>query len=340
MIKPLNRSLETEIQKRIDEKTKPLGSLGQLEHLAKQIALIQGTLNPKLNMPSLILFAGDHGLVDEGISPYPQQVTVEMLKNFVAGGAAINCFARQHDLDLSLIDCGTKIAFSHPQVIPARQGPGTKNSLKGPAMTNEQLKSAVEHGRKLVLARKKVGSNVIGFGEMGIGNSSAAALITSRLCDVPLEACVGRGTGCDDRQLRQKSQVLRAVLENHSTAQSPLEVMQAFGGFEMATALGAILAAAEEGILILMDGFIMSAVGLAAVTLQPHVLEYMVFCHRSASPGHRIILETLGVEPVLDLSMRLGEGTGIAVAYPLLESAVCFLNSMASFKEAEVSRSL
>ena len=336
-IQPCSHEMIPEIMAKINAKTKPLGSLGTLEELAQKIALIRGKTPLDLPNPRLILFAGDHGLADEGVSPYPKNVTFEMVRNFVNKGAAINVFANQHGIKLDIVDTGVITPSPWEEVIDYRLGEGTSNSLKGPAMTEEQFEKAIANGSEIVEKAFQEGCRAIGFGEMGIGNSSAAALITSMICDASLSQCVGRGTGCNDQQLLHKAHVLNQVRIKHSDAKTPQEIMRRVGGFEMATALGAMLKAAELKMVTLIDGFIMGSVALCAAKWESHSLEYMIFCHHSASPGHDKILEELNVKPVLDLKMRLGEGSGVAVCWPILESACRFFNEMASFAEAEVS---
>lgn len=336
-IKSIDMSQKDEVWQRINQKTKPIGSLGLLEKLAAQIAFIQGRKKLSLAKPRIILFAGDHGLAKEAISPYPQSVTVEMLRNFMGEGAAINVFARQHSISLDIVDCGVKGAVDLEGIINCRLGSGTRNSLKEPALSEAQLDQGIKNGSRLVLSAFENGCKAIGFGEMGIGNSSAAALLTSSILGVPLREVVGRGTGCNDRQLAQKTEILEKVLARTGPITDPWDAMREFGGFELATALGSLLKAASLGMVTVIDGFIMSAVALCAIRLYPPCQGYFIFSHKSASPGHRIIWESLAVDPILDFEMRLGEGSGVAVAWPILESAVRFYNEMSSFAEAEVS---
>jgi nicotinate-nucleotide--dimethylbenzimidazole phosphoribosyltransferase len=338
-IRPLGKSLAPALQAKIDQKTKPLGALGQLETLALQIGLIQNSLAPALAKPCIIVFAADHGIAAAGVSAYPQAVTAQMAANFAAGGAAINVFARQHQIELLIVDAGVNAELSAlPGLIHASIGKGTANFLEQPAMTQEQCANALATGAELVLKQRNQGSNCIGFGEMGIGNTSSAALIMHCLTGEPLERCVGRGAGLDDAQLHHKIAVLRQALTRHAKPSDPSDVLTVFGGFEIAMMAGAYLKAAELQMLILVDGFIACSALLAAARLYPAVLDYCVFSHMSGEQGHRTLLEYLQAEPLLNLSMRLGEGSGIALAYPLLLSAVGFLNEMATFAEAGVDR--
>ena len=336
-IPPLSRALAPALQALIDQKTKPLGALGQLETVALQIGLIQHCLSPSLSKPCIIVFAGDHGVAAAGVSAYPQSVTAQMVVNFAAGGAAINVFARQHQLELLIVDAGVNADLAAlPGLIHASLGKGTANFLKVPAMTRAQCALALGKGAELVARQRNLGCNCIGFGEMGIGNTSSAALILHCLTGLPLESCVGRGTGLDDAQLQHKIAVLRQALSRHPGLSDPSEVLATFGGFEIAMMAGAYLKAAELKMLILVDGFIAGSALLAAAGMYPAVLDYCLFSHMSGEQGHRALLAHLNAQPLLHLDLRLGEGSGIALAYPLLQSAVDFLNQMASFEQAGV----
>ena len=346
-IDPLEETIRPAIQAKMDSRTKPMGSLGRLESLVMQIGLIQGSKDPCLKKPAMVVFAGDHGLCDEGISPYPSEVTCQMILNFLHGGAAINAFARQHGFDLWVVNAGTKEEVSLEGVPEAakkkykdlRVAAGTQNTKKEPAMTKAQFSQCLLHGAKEAAARKAEGCNVIGFGEMGIGNSSAAALITSLVTKAPLDSTICPGTGCDSEQLKRKYEVLGAVLGQYKNQlEGPMDALRCVGGFEMVAAAGAMLKACESKMVVLVDGYIMSAAALCVAKAYPQSLDYMVFCHSSASQGHKVILDSLKVKPLVDLSMRLGEGTGVCVAYPILESALCFYSEMASFESAAVSR--
>lgn len=339
VIPPLASTLNAALQSKIDQKTKPLGSLGQLESLALQIGLIQNSLAPQLNQPCILVFAGDHGIVETGVSAYPQTVTAQMVANFLAGGAAISVFARQHDIDLLIVDAGVNADLtSHPKLVDAKIGRGTQSFLTHPAMTSEECAKAIEAGADLVLRQHKSGCNCIGFGEMGIGNTSSAALLMHRLTGLSLVRCVGRGAGLNDVQLQHKVIVLQRALNHHKGATEPLDVLATFGGFEIAMMVGAFIKAAELGMLILVDGFIASTALLVVSKLYPHVLDYCIFSHVSSEQGHQVLLHHFNAKPLLNLELRLGEGSGIALAYPLLQSAAVFLNEMATFDEAGVDR--
>lgn len=332
-------TLRAAIQEKIAQKTKPLGALGQLEALALQIALVQNTLQPSLQQPSVLIFAADHGIAVAGVSAYPSSVTAQMVMNFLQGGAAINVFARQHQLQLWVIDAGVNADLpAHPGLIAAKVAYGTRNFLTQAAMSREQCLQAIDQGAALVRQRQQAQCNCIGFGEMGIGNTSAAALLMHCLTQVPLAQCVGRGTGLNDAQLHNKLLVLQQALQQHPGLQDPLAVLSTFGGFELAMMVGALLQAAELGMLIMIDGFIASSALLVAYTLYPQILAYCVFSHVSNEAGHQQLLAFLQAKPLLNLELRLGEGSGVALAYPLLQSAVLFLNEMASFAEAGVSQ--
>lgn len=337
-ISPVSRELEAAVQRKIDTKTKPLGALGRLEALALQISLVQRTLSPALTRPQVLLFAGDHGAVAEGISAYPQDVTWQMVQNFLSGGAAINVFSRQNGLAVQVVDAGVNHDFSgDAELGRMKVGYGTANYLRQPAMTQAQCEQAIAAGAQIVRQCVGQGTNVIGFGEMGIGNTAAASLLLHRIGNVPLDECVGRGTGLDDAGVARKRAVLAAAAARRPDDLHPLEALAEYGGFEIAMIVGSFLAAAQARMVILVDGFIVSSALLVANRLFPAVLDYCVFAHASAERGHRKLLDLLGAEPLLALDMRLGEGTGAAVCYPLVQAAVNFLNEMASFAEAGVS---
>lgn len=333
--------LAATIQKKIDVKTKPLGALGQLEALALQVGLIQQCENPQLIQPRMLVFAGDHGAAKAGVSAYPQDVTWQMVENFLAGGAAINVFTRTYGLPLAVVDCGVAHDFGQRDgLLNFKIGNGTDNYLEAPAMSAEQCEQAIENGVQLVARYADNGCNVIGLGEMGIGNTASASLITHCLSGQPLADCVGRGTGLDDAGLTRKQQLLNQAIERTGAINDPLEVLHQFGGFEIATMVGVILTASERRMAVLIDGFVVGAAALVAMRIQPAVRDYCVYCHRSAEAGHRVQLEAMNAQPLLDLGLRLGEGTGVALAWPLLQAAVGFLNEMASFASAGVSEKI
>jgi nicotinate-nucleotide--dimethylbenzimidazole phosphoribosyltransferase len=338
-IAPLNQpALHSQVQRDLDEKTKPLGALGRLEALALQLALIQGRPRPRLEQPQLVVCAADHGIAAQGVSAYPAEVTRQMVLNFLGGGAAVSVLARQHGLALTVVDCGVAHTFEpQPGLLIAKvQGAdnGTADASRGPAMTLAQARQALRQGRALV---QGLPGNVLLLGEMGIANTSAAALLMARLTGQALQRCVGRGTGLDDTGLARKHAALQAALAANAQAVAPLDVLSALGGLEIATLAGAVLQAASERRVIVVDGFITTAAVAVAQALAPAVLERCVFAHASAESGHAAWLAHLGVQPLLDLGLRLGEGSGAALAWPLLESACRILGEMASFASAGVS---
>lgn len=333
--------LDALLQARIDRKTKPLGALGRLEKLAVRIGRIQGTSFPHLHAPTVLVFAGDHGLAAEGVSPYPQTVTAQMVHNFLAGGAAINVFARQHGLSLEVIDAGVAEDLPpHPRLRSSKVRRGTRNALYEPALTLEEVDSCLSTGARVVAELNTRGTNAVLFGEMGIANTSAAALLMSSLLGLPLASCVGRGAGHDDAGWARKCAVLERVQQRHGRPNDPRTALAAFGGYEIAMMVGAMLEAASRRMIIVNDGFIVTSALLVAAKLCPAVLEYSIFGHTSAESGHARMVQALGGEPLLDLGLRLGEGTGAVLAWPLIEAAVNFLNEMATFDSAGVSERL
>lgn len=341
-IKPINKDIAARLQHKVNNKTKPLGALGKLEKVAIQIGSIQNTLEPKLTKPTIVVFAGDHGIVKEGVSPYPQEVTYQMVFNFLQGGAGINVFAKQHGIEIKVVDAGVNFNFeAHPNLIYAKIDAGTKSYISESAMTESQCYEAINKGADVVEKIYNEGCNIIGFGEMGIGNTSSASILMSLLCDIPLENCIGRGTGLDDVGLQKKKAILKTAIANHNdnlkNDKSPLTILKTFGGFEIAMMCGAMLKAAELEMIVMIDGFIATSALLVASKINKNVLDYCIFAHQSNEQGHYLMLEHLNAEPLLSLDMRLGEGTGVAVAYPMIESAVNFLNQMASFESAGVS---
>ncbi|MCW3462044.1 nicotinate-nucleotide--dimethylbenzimidazole phosphoribosyltransferase [Chitinophaga nivalis] len=336
-IPPVSQALKAVLQDKIDQKTKPPGSLGKLEQVALQAGMIQNTLTPELKKPAIIVFAGDHGIAAEGlVNPFPQAVTAQMVYNFLQGGAAINVFCRQHQLQLLVVDAGVNHAFApHPLLKDRKIAMGTQHILHRPAMSQEQCALALQAGAEEVTLLHAGGCNTVGFGEMGIGNTSAAALLMSHFTGIPVAECTGAGSNV--QQLTQKRAVLQQVMAHHATPLSPEQALATFGGFEIAMITGAILQAAALGMLVVIDGFIVTSALLVAAAIQPAVKDYCIFAHCSEEKGHRKMLEHLGVHPLLQLDMRLGEGTGAALAIPVIQSAVAFLTEMASFNSAQIS---
>lgn len=335
-----NNELYQQLQQIVDQKTKPLGALGRLETLAVHLGMIQGTTTPQITQPQIRVFAADHGLTKHGTSAYPSAVTAQMVYNFLQGGAAINVLARQHHMELKVVDAGVNADFAnspfkdHAQLLDYKVRHGSRDALSEPAMTAEECLAALENGMKVV--ENSVG-NLLVVGEMGIGNTSAASLLLARLGDIPINACIGRGTGLDDAGLKHKASILTQVLARHSEAQTPFDILAALGGLEIAMMAGALMQAASERRILLIDGFIASSALLVAERLAPGVAQYAVFAHHSVEPGHTHLLKLLNAEPLLNMGMRLGEGSGAALAYPLLQSACAIINEMASFNDAGIS---
>ena len=330
-----NDALATQLDNAINNKTKPLGSLGLLETVAKQIGLIQKTTQVELKQPAILVFAADHGVVAEGISAFPQSVTWQMVENFLANGAAINVFARQNGCALHVVDAGVIHEFGPRDGLANRKvGPGTRNFALEPAMTAQQCAAAIEAGMGLAA---ELDGNVIGFGEMGIGNTTAAAALMHKLTQIPVANCVGAGTGLSADGVLHKQRVIEAAVALHASATEPLDVLATFGGFEIAMMAGAMLKAAERRMVLLIDGFIVTSALLVAARLQPAILDYCVFSHCSDESGHKQLLGNLGARALLQLDLRLGEGTGSALALPLLHASVNFLREMATFESAQIS---
>lgn len=335
-----NNNLRQQLQQIIDLKTKPLGALGRLETLALQLGMIQGTLTPNITQPQIRVFAADHGLTKHGTSAFPSSVTAQMVYNFLQGGAAINVLARQHNIELKVVDAGVDADFAsspfkdHPQLLDYKVRHGSRDALTEPAMTEQECLAALENGMNVV---KDMVGNLLIVGEMGIGNTSAASLLLARLGNVAIADCIGRGTGLDDAGLQHKTDILTQVLARHSEVQAPFDILAALGGLEIAMMAGALIQAASERRILLIDGFIASSALLAAERLAPGVAQYAIFAHHSVEPGHAHLLKLLNAEPLLNMGMRLGEGSGAALAYPLLQSACAIINEMASFSEAGIS---
>ncbi|MCH1925576.1 nicotinate-nucleotide--dimethylbenzimidazole phosphoribosyltransferase [Shewanella sp. C32] len=340
-VSPVNHTLDSEIHSRIDHKTKPLGALGELETLALQLARIQLTKASDklaLNKPTMLVFAGDHGVADYGVSIGGSEITAQMVQNFINGGAAINVFCRQNNMALEVIDCGMKTQLDDPRIINQRLGNGTKAMHKEAAMSINTVHQGFAFARELVQRHVNNGCNLLAIGEMGIGNTTAAAAVMAALTGIPVAECTGKGTGIDIVALKRKRIIIeQALLEHYSHLTNPIQILACLGGFEIVQMTGTILAAAEFGVPVLVDGFIASVAALAAVELAPAVRDYLIFSHESDENGHRRLLLRLNARPMLRLGLRLGEGTGAALALPLLQAAVAFYNDMASFAEAGVT---
>ena len=352
MIQPTDKTLIPALQEKIDNLNKPKGSLGRLESLALQIGLIQHTLSPSLKHPCHILFGGDHGIEREGVSFSPREVTWQQMINYGKGGGGVNMFCRQHGFKLRVVDVGVDFDFNlteQSHIIDRKIAHGTENFLYKSAMTEEQWNQALKVGAEQVDACYAEGCNIISFGEMGIANTSPSSILMHLFLDIPLQTCVGAGSGLDSDGGRHKYVVLQASVEN-SPFRSKVVSKAAIGssvasdatryfvGFEMAAAIGGMLRAAERGMVILVDGFIMTACMLAASRLDAAVLDYAVFGHCGDEGGHRLMLEEMGAQPLLHLGLRLGEGTGAICAYPIVQSAVNMINEMDNFAHAQITK--
>lgn len=337
-IDSLSDILNKELQKKIDTKTKPVGSLGILERIAFQMGRIQNSLNPKISNPNVVVFAGDHGIADDGVSFYPKSVSYQMLYNYMQGGAASTVFAKQHGIKFNVVDSGIDHDFAPDlPIINRKLAYGTKNYRFEPAMTREQCLEGISRGAAVIEEIHNNGCNFITFGEKGIGNTSSASLILSLLGDISLEECVGRGTGLDQEGVKTKYDLLNEGLSKYKGDNDPINVLTHFGGFEIVMIVGAMLKAAELKMTLLIDGFIITSALLAAFKINPKVREYCLFAHKSNEQAHIKMLKIMDGEPILDIGMRLGEATGAMVCYPLIKSAVQFMNEMASFQDAGVS---
>ena len=324
---------------KINDLTKPKGSLGTLEDIATQIGLIQQTLHPELHKPHGIIFAADHGIVDEGVSFSPKEVTRQMISNFLGGGAGINFLARQHNFVLKVVDGG--IDYDFPAIdglISRKVRKGTRKFLYESALTDLEVEQCIEIGAEVVKECHKEGCNIICFGELGIGNTSPSSMWMTCLAGIPLLECVGAGSGLDSRGVMHKYTILKRALDNFKEERNAMNVMRYFGGIEMIMAVGGMLQAAELNMIILVDGFIMTNCVLAASKLYPEVINYCVFGHQGDEAGHKLLLDHLKVKPLLNLGLRLGEGSGAICAYPIVESAVRMINEMNTFSNAAVTK--
>ncbi|MGJ8484685.1 nicotinate-nucleotide--dimethylbenzimidazole phosphoribosyltransferase [Pseudoalteromonas sp. MEBiC 03607] len=348
-IMPINQQFSAVIQQKIDLKTKPLGALGQLESCAKQLTLIfskqldseQALLafKPVISKPSLVVFAGDHGVASQGVSIAPSTVTSQMVANFAAGGAAINVFCRQLGWQLEVVDAGTLTTAHDKSVHNQRLGEITAPLNTEMAMSRSHVEKGFELAKQRVHSLYEQGSNTIAFGEMGIGNTTSAAALMAALLSLPANQCVGKGTGVSDEVIAKKIKVVEQALQLHQAHFSdPLMTLAALGGFEIVQITGAILAAAELGMAVIVDGFICTAAALVATRINANARDYMLFAHASDEQGHKTMLNAMHASPLLQLDLRLGEGTGAALALPLLQASLAFYNDMASFADANVEQ--
>lgn len=327
------------IMERIDNLTKPKGSLGRLEELALQLALVQQTLTPRLSKPANILFAADHGVIEEGVSVSPKEVTWQQLGHFAKGGAGINFLCEQHGFRLVLVDAG--VDYDIPAgagIIDMKVRRSTSNFLHGPAMTVGEFGLCVERGAEVVDMVHADGCNIVSFGEMGSGNTSASSMWMHILTGIPLKDCIGAGAGLDTPGVAHKYDVLSRSLAGYKGSDSLVERLAWFGGFEMAMALGGMFRAAELGMIVIVDGFIMTSVMAAALALYPEIRHYAVFGHCGDESGHRLMLDAIGARPLLSLGLRLGEGSGAVCAYPIIQSAVDMINKMDTFAAVDVTK--
>ena len=331
------------IQAKIDNLNKPKGALGRLEELAMQVCLIQQTLEPSLAHPCHLLLGGDHGIEREGVSVSPREVTWQQMINFTKGGGGVNMFCRQHGFKLRIVDVGVDYDLSGVEGILDRKiARGTKNFLYEPAMSEDEFDRAIKIGSDLVDDCVAEGCRVLCIGEMGIGNTSPSSIWMSLFGDIPLKDCIGAGAGLDNDGIRHKYEVLSKALSRHQSSLSPLTShllpLRIFGGFEMIAAIGAMLRAAELHLIILVDGFIMTACALGAIRLYPAAQDYMIFTHCGDEAGHKMMLDIVDAKPLLHLGLRLGEGTGALCAFPIIDSAVRMMNEMNNFEGAKITK--
>lgn len=334
-----DKQLQPLLQDKIDNLTKPKGSLGRLEELALQIGLIQQTLSPTLRHPQNIIFAADHGITEEGISVSSRDVTWQQILNFLDGGAGINFLCRQHGFTLKIVDAGVDYDLPYERgILNKKVRRGSRNFLYEAALTEEELEQCIARGAEVVRLCHEEGSNILSFGEMGIGNTSPSSVWMHLMTGIPLEQCVGAGAGLDNAGIRHKYEVLSRAVAHYRGDKSAHDIIRYFGGLEMAMTVGAMLQAAELRMVILVDGFIMTNCILAASRLYPEVLDYAVFAHQGDEAGHKLLLDWLHARPLLNLGLRLGEGTGAVCAFPIVDSAVRMLNEMDSFAQAKITK--
>jgi nicotinate-nucleotide--dimethylbenzimidazole phosphoribosyltransferase len=339
-IERVDYSLRDMTQKRLDNLTKPQGSLGRLEELAKQMVEITRNENPSIKNKVIFTMAADHGIVEEGVSTYPKEVTAQMVYNFLRGGAAINVLARHVGARVVVVDIGVDCDINpHPELVIEKINYGTKNMLKGPAMTRDEAISSIEEGIETFEAELQKGIDIAGIGDMGIGNTTTSSAIVATITGKTVEAVTGRGTGIDDKTFAHKIEVIKEVIEiNQPDSKDPIDVLSKVGGFEIGGLAGVILGAASKRIPVVIDGFISGAAALIAYQLEPKVKDYMIAAHCSVEKGHKIILDYIGLKPLLDLDLRLGEGTGAALGMSIIEASIKILTQMATFQGAGVSK--
>ena len=341
-IRPLKKDYLEKAKLRLDSLTKPLESLGRLEILAQRYAAIREDLNPSIEKKVIFTFAGDHGVVEKGVSAYPREVTIQMVLNMLSGGAAVNVLARHVGAEVVVVDIGVDHDFEPAEgFVIEKVGYGTKNFTRGPAMTYDEALKSIKVGMDLAAKFAKKGVDIIGTGEMGIGNTTPSSAILSVLTGLPSGEVTGRGTGIDDETLRKKIETIeKAIILNRPDPEDPIDVLAKVGGFEIGGIVGLIIGGASHRIPVVVDGFISTAGALIAVAMNPAVNEYLFYSHLSSEAGHKTMLEALGQEPILDLNMRLGEGTGAAIAMSVIEAAVKIMTEMATFESAGVDKAL
>lgn len=330
-IEPVSKEYFEDLRQKINSKAKPPGALGYLEKIAMRIGAIQQTVTPGLYYPAIAVFAADHGIAEEGVSPYPQEVTYQMVYDFLENKAGVNVFAAANGLKVKVVDAGVNHQFKyHPNLINAKIRMGTRNFCEEPAMTVEECKEAIKKGKEVITRFYEEGSNVIGFGEMGIGKTSSASVLISLILDIPIEEIVSYGSGLDEEGLKQKVEVLKkAMAFHHVDKNDPVEILRTFGGYDTAMICGGMLRAAQLNMIIIVDGFTTTAAAVMAYLFNKNVLDYCFFSHLSSEKSHWMVLERLHCRPILNLDLRLGQGSGVALAYPIIKSAVAFLNDMA-----------
>ena len=332
-------SIKEDLTDKINNLTKPKGSLGTLEELALQIGLIQQTLSPTLCRPQNIIFCADHGIADEGVSVSPKEVTWQQTIHFTHGGGGVNFLTHQHGFGLKIVDAGVDFDLPYERgIINMKVRKGTRNFLHEAAMTEEEMNLCIERGAEMVKRCEAEGSNILSFGEMGIGNTSPSSIWMHLFTGIPLAQCVGAGSGLNSQGVSRKLQILQQAVDNYNGGNSTKEIIRYFGGYEMVMAIGAMLQAAEDHLIILVDGFIMTACMLAAMQLYPDVKHYAIFGHCGDESGHKLLLDAMGAKPLLSLGLRLGEGTGAICAYPIVDSAVRMINEMESFQKASITK--
>ena len=341
-IEVVDDKLREAILAKIDNLNKPKGALGRLEEIAMQVCLIQQTLTPSLAHPCHLLFGGDHGIEREGVSVSPREVTWQQMKNFTQGGGGVNMFCRQHGFKLRIVDVGVDYDLSAVEgIINRKIARGTKNFLYEPAMSEAEFDQAIQVGSELVDECIAEGCQVLCVGEMGIANTSPSSIWMSLFGNIPLADCIGAGAGLDKPGIQHKYEVLSKALDNYRSQEpqpTPITPLRYFGGFEMIAAIGAMLRAAEHHLIILIDGFIMTACAAAAIELYPAAKDYMIFTHCGDESGHKRMLDMIGAKPLLHLGLRLGEGTGALCTYPLIDSAVRMINEMNNFDNARITK--